>query len=209
MSGKIQKVVQIRKSLLKLNKDIGKVRIGSKNQFPFGWRKAAKGRTVWRILEEIIVQNLEKDFKKYGLAYAKAASSEVGVYDVEVKISSKSNPIFINIKSSVKGKKEGKDDISKTKGLLDFFKSQKKCDLFIATFEIEFNKDMSISFDNCFVLPIIWLPDIYVNPSNNGNLQSSKYKHLKTAKKRTQKEFIDELKKEIGTAEKKKVKKKK
>ena len=34
--------------------------IASKELMPFGWRKSAKGRTVWRIVEEVISQNLEK-----------------------------------------------------------------------------------------------------------------------------------------------------
>lgn len=33
---------------------------------PFGWRKAAKGRIVWRIIEEVISQNLEAHAKELG-----------------------------------------------------------------------------------------------------------------------------------------------
>ncbi len=33
---------------------------------PFGWRKAAKGRIVWRIIEEVISQNLETHAKELG-----------------------------------------------------------------------------------------------------------------------------------------------
>jgi hypothetical protein len=46
---------ELQKSFDQLVKSIGKVPIGKKRQFPFGWRKAKKGRTVWRILEELIV----------------------------------------------------------------------------------------------------------------------------------------------------------
>ena len=33
---------------------------------PYGWRKAAKGRTVWRIVEEVISQGLEFQAKELG-----------------------------------------------------------------------------------------------------------------------------------------------
>mgnify|MGYP007000423774 len=67
--------------------------------FPYGWRKAAKGRTVWRLVEEVIVQNLEKNPSKYGLQNVKPATSEVGVYDLELSFKDIKQPIFINIKS--------------------------------------------------------------------------------------------------------------
>ena len=54
------------------------------------------------------------------------------------------------------------------------------------------------------VMPTMWLPDIYVNPSNNGNLQSSKYKAIEQAIKRTNEEFISALTDEIEVARKKK-----
>jgi len=62
---------------------------------------------------------------------------------------------------------------------------------------------MTISISEVIVLPIMWIPDIYVNPSNNGNLQSSKYKDLESAEKRTGPEFIIELNKENEVARKK------
>ena len=48
---------------------------------------------------------------------------------------------------------------------------------------------MTIEIDHATVFPIVWIPDIYVNPSNNGNLQSAYYKDLKDAVKRTNEEF--------------------
>ena len=41
---------RLQHSLNLLIAQIGPIQIGSVKQFPFGWRKAAKGRTVWRIL---------------------------------------------------------------------------------------------------------------------------------------------------------------
>lgn len=58
-------------------------------------------------------------------------------------------------------------------------------------------------------MPIAWLPDIYVNPSNNGNLQSSKYKSLDTAIKRTFPEFYRLLLDEIEVARQKREAKRK
>ena len=48
---------------------------------PYGWRKAAKGRTVWRIVEEVISQGLESQVKSLGFDSVAPADSEVGVYD--------------------------------------------------------------------------------------------------------------------------------
>ena len=52
---------------------------------------------------------------------------------------------------------------------------------------------MTIGLDKCHVFPTAWLPDIYVNPSNNGNLQSSHYKDIRQAVKRTPAEFVEAL----------------
>jgi hypothetical protein len=49
---------------------------------------------------------------------------------------------------------------------------------------------------------------VYINPSNNGNLQSSKYKDLSTAVKRTNSDFFEVFKKEFEVARKKKAEKK-
>lgn len=51
---------RLQHSLNLLIAQIGPIQIGSVKQFPFGWRKAAKGRTVWRIIEEAITQNIQK-----------------------------------------------------------------------------------------------------------------------------------------------------
>ena len=50
---------------------------------------------------------------------------------------------------------------------------------------------MTIGLDKCIIFPTAWIPDVYVNPSNNGNLQSSMYKKLESAKKRTPAEFLE------------------
>ena len=52
--------IKLENSLNVLRNKIKKIQIGCGEQFPYGWRKAAKGRTVWRIVEEAINQNLEK-----------------------------------------------------------------------------------------------------------------------------------------------------
>lgn len=67
--------------LLELIKGIGNIPIANKKIMPFGWRKAAKGRTVWRIVEEVISQNLESKSKELGFDSVHPATSEVGVYD--------------------------------------------------------------------------------------------------------------------------------
>lgn len=196
-------------ALNEVSKSIGKIQIGTTSQFPYGWRKAAKGRTVWRILEEAITQNLEKRFKEFGFDEVNAADSEVGVYDFSGKFSGIDSSFHVNIKSAVVGGRTNKDDISKAIRLIEFFEKIPNNKLFIASFLIRFGDDMSVTIDKAIVMPTAWLPDIYVNPSNNGNLQSSKYKLLDLAVKRTNEEFIYELRDEIEVARNKKEAKRK
>lgn len=188
---------------------IGKIQIGTKKQFPFGWRKAAKGRTVWRILEEIITQNLENNFAEFSLDEVNPSASEVSVYDFECKVSGDATPLFVNIKSAVLGGRKNKDDISKAVGLEAFFAEDVNKQFFVGTFFIQFNDDMTIEVVSATVFPVTWIKDIYVNPSNNGNLQSSKYKNLDEAEKRTNSEFLKEFKKEIAVVAEKRRKKRK
>lgn len=168
---------------------ISTIQIGTKEQFPFGWRKAAKGRTVWRILEELITQNLEQYHTEFKLQSIIPSESEVSVYDFECKILGNDTPIFINIKSAVLGGKKNTDDISKGIGLRDFYADDINKNVFIGTFFIKFNDDMTIEINNATVFPIAWIKDIYVNPSNNGNLQSALYKNIINAVKRTNSDF--------------------
>ena len=196
----------IEKSLLRLCEMIGPVQIGRTDQFPYGWRNAAKGRTVWRILEELITQNIELHHKDLGFAEIKPATSEVGVYDFQCLVEGDSMPAFINIKSAVVGGRTNKDDISKALKLQEFYMNYPEAEMFVATMFIKFNRDMSIELTSASVFPLAWLPDIYVNPSNNGNLQSSKYKDISTAIPRSNKEFMELLALEIEAALNKKKK---
>lgn len=190
-------------ALRKLITGIGEIPIGTPGQFPFGWRKAGKGRTVWRILEEVISQNLENNASNIGLHDFAPAASEVGVYDFSFRFQD-SKPIYVNIKSAVKGRASSKDDISKADKLITFFENTPDLTLFIATIEIAFHTDpVRIELTNCYVLPTAWLPDVYVNPSNNANLQSSKYKDLASCVKRTRLEFLEVLKENLEVAREK------
>lgn len=194
----------IEESLIHLCKMIGTVQIGRKEQFPYGWRNAAKGRTVWRILEELITQNIELHHKDLGFAEIQPASSEVGVYDFQCRVEGDDLPVYINVKSAVVGGRSNKDDISKALKLQEFYADQPNAELFVATLFIRFNSDMSIDLTNAAAFPLAWLPDIYVNPSNNGNLQSSKYKDISSAIQRSNQEFRDLLALEIEAARRKK-----
>ena len=182
-----------------LIKNIGDIPIANTKIMPYGWRKAAKGRTVWRIVEEVISQGLESQVAALGFDSVHPADSEVGVYDFRFCYDGNKES-YVNIKSSVKGGRTNKDDISKASGLIDFYKENPKANLYIATFVICFKSDMTIGLERCIVFPTAWIPDVYVNPSNNGNLQSSKYKDLKFAVKRTPEEFHTCLVQEIGRA---------
>lgn len=171
-----------------LIKHIGNIPIANNRIMPFGWRKAAKGRTVWRIVEEVISQGIESKYKKLGFESVAPANSEVGVYDFKFSCLGNKDA-YVNIKSSVVGCKKSKDDISKADKLIDFYEQNPDVNLYIATFSINFNSDLTIGFDKCTVFPTAWLPDVYVNPSNNANLQSSMYKDLNFATKRSPLEF--------------------
>jgi len=186
--------IKLQESLDKLITKIGKIQIGTKEQFPLGWRKAAKGRTVWRILEELITQNLEKYYNELNIVSITASDSEITVYDFAVQFVDEEKPVYVNIKSAVFGGKMQKDDISKGLGLQKFYEADINRDFFVATFFIKFNDDMTIEIVKCTAFPIAWIPDVYINPSNNGNLQSSKYKNIDDAIKRTSKDFFEEFK---------------
>lgn len=192
----------------KVIRNIGEISIGNKKQFPFGWRKAAKGRTVWRIVEEAIVQNAEKYFNNSNESdyEVKSSNSEVGVYDLTFRLKKSSDLLYINIKSSVKDGKKRRDDISKASKLKDFYEEDINKKLFIATFIIEFTLNMTINICSAIVKPINWIPDIYVNPSNNGNLQSAEYKS-ELSEIRTNEEFLTELKRQINISNNKKINK--
>ena len=123
-----------------LIKGIGQVPIGKPGQLPYGWRKSAKGRTVWRILEEVISQNLEAQASSLGIHDFSPAASEVGVYDFSFKFED-SRTLYVNIKSAVQGGGVSKDDISKADKLITFFEDTKDATLFIATIEIAFLTD--------------------------------------------------------------------
>jgi hypothetical protein len=180
---------------------IGKIQIGTKEQFPYGWRKAAKGRTVWRILEELITQNLELYFQEFKLQSINNSDSEVSIYDFECKIDGNDTLIYVNIKSALMDGETNKDDISKGDGLKLFYEEDINKNFFVGTFFIKFNDDMTIEIDHAIAFPIVWIPDIYINPSNNGNLQSSKYKNIDDAVKRSNEEFYPLFLKEIEVAQ--------
>lgn len=185
-----------------LIKDIGPIQIGSPKMFPYGWRKSAKGRTVWRIIEEVITQNLEAYHEKFKVDKVTPSDGEVTVYDMKCDYGDKS--AYINIKSAVVGGRKQKDDISKAEGLKEFYQEDSNRQFFVATFFIKFNANMTIEIAKVSVFPIAWIPDVYVNPSNNGNLQSSYYKDLQDAVKRTNAEFISLLHDAISVAQAKK-----
>ena len=107
-------------SLNNLVKKIGKIQIGTKDQFPLGWRKAAKGRTVWRIIEEVITQNLEKYYVELGMTSITVSDSETSIHDFATLYEGEDKQIHVNVKSAVAGGKTQKDDISKGIGLRKF-----------------------------------------------------------------------------------------
>lgn len=198
---------ELEQKLRSLIKGIGPVPIGRPGQFPYGWRKAAKGRTVWRILEELISQNLEANAPSLGLRDFAPADSEVGVYDFSFRFDD-SKQIYVNIKSAIQGRSPSKDDISKADKLIAFFNATKDLTLFIATIEIRFHaKPLGIDIVDCYVVPTAWLPDVYVNPSNNANLQSSKYKDVAAAVRRGRTEFVALLEGQLEVARQKRAKK--
>lgn len=180
----------LEKQLNLLISEIGDIPIASIGIMPFGWRKAAKGRTVWRIVEEVISQNLEQKGQELGFDSVDPASSEVGVYDFRFCFDGNKES-YVNIKSSVLDGRVNKDDISKAAKLIEFYNENPNANLYVATFVISFKENMTIGLEECIVFPTAWIPDIYINPSNNGNLQSSRYKNINLAIKRTPEDFLN------------------
>lgn len=196
----------LEEKLTQLIRNIGDIPIANTRIMPYGWRKAAKGRTVWRIVEEVISQGLESQASFLGFDSVYPAESEVGVYDFKFRYHGNKES-FVNIKSAVKGGRTNKDDISKAVGLIDFYHENPSANLYVATFVISFKDNMTVGLEKCIVFPTAWIPDVYVNPSNNGNLQSSQYKDLAKAVKRTPAEFLETLIKANQVAMAKKAKK--
>lgn len=194
----------IRTAVEKVLADVGGLDIGSPGNFPYGWRKAGKGRSVWRLVEEIIVQGLEARRDELDLIEVTPADSEVGVYDVAVIVGDPAMTCYINIKAAAHNGRAQKDDISKARKLRTFYDNNPNDQLFLATIYIEFTSAdgaLRVDFRQCNVLPIAWIPDIYVNPSNNGNLQSSKYRQPNLAVKRSNEEFVFALQQAIDVAD--------
>ena len=129
----------IENKLSALIEEIGDIPIANKRIMPYGWRKAAKGRTVWRIVEEVISQGLESRATSLGFDSVHPAESEVGVYDFRFCYNGNKES-YVNIKSSVSGGRTNKDDISKADGLLDFYRAKPSANLYVATFVISFKK---------------------------------------------------------------------
>src|SRR5690625_1336172 len=182
-----------------IDKKIKHIPIANKSLMPFGWRKSAKGRTVWRIVEEVISQNLEKYAEDFGFKSVVAAESEVGVYDFEFELETGSKS-YVNIKTAVIDGRVNKDDISKADGLIDFLKNNIDNNIYVATFLIKFTEDMTIELVKCIICPTAWIPDVYVKPRNNGKLQSSKYKRIEEFETRTNSEFLRTIKEEKRVA---------
>jgi len=180
----------LEEQLTKMINRIGPIPIASREIMPYGWRKSAKGRTVWRIIEEVISQNFEMNARSFGFDSAEPAESEVGVYDFKF-VYNGGKTAYVNIKSAVEGGRKNKDDLSKAEGLRAFYIENPNANLYISSFVIRFNEDMTIDIVRCHVFPITWIPDVYVNPSNNGNLQSAYYKDLSDAVRRTNEEFFE------------------
>lgn len=101
--------------LTRVSQHIGRIQIGDKKSFPFGWKKSAKGRTVWRILEESINQNLEQLYANSKQIQFIPSDSEVAMYDFKA-VGLDGERIrwtaYVNIKSSTLGAKVSKDDLS-------------------------------------------------------------------------------------------------
>ena len=191
---------RLQASLNKLCQKIGRIQIGTKNQFPDGWGKAAKGRTVWRIVEEAINQNLKKNGNDLGFSKVRPSTAEASIFDVEVALKNDARILYLNFKAAVAGKQTKKGDISKAESIVKFFDAGVNRQLFIVTFGIDFHANMAIEIKTCLVTPITWLPDIYVNPSNNGNLQCSQPSTLSGATKRKNPQFLATLKSAMKTA---------
>ena len=80
------------------------------------------------------------------------SESEVSVYDFQIQIESEDKPVYVNIKSAVKGARKNKDDISKAIGLKGFYDEDPEKEIFIASFVIDFKDNMSIEIEDCHVM---------------------------------------------------------
>jgi len=175
---------------------IGGWEVVPKELVPLGLGRAAKGRTVWRLVEEVVKQNLQVRAEELGLADVTVPEDEVGPYDCVVSTGELPS-VHLNLKAAGTSGRANKDDVSKAEAIEEFYRSGGDDALLcVAVVKLEF-VETRIEFRGHQLFNVAWIPDIYVNPSNN-NLQSSKYRTDRT--ERTNIDFLALLEAQLAAA---------
>jgi hypothetical protein len=166
--------------------------IGGPEHFPDGWQRAAKGRTVWRIAELAVLQNLKRIAESEGLVDFTQAETETHPFDFHCRIA-RVGETQVNLKTYTdRARKGGNEDVSKALRLLDFMQSYPEVVLLLASVKIEFHDDpFGIQIGQPSVVPLAWLGDIYVNGSSNKNLMTASARRPDACIERSHAEFRD------------------
>lgn len=171
-------------------------------------------RSVSWLIQQVITQNLKRYSQELGFSsievpQTKSLTNEtyndIEIWDTAVSFPKDPNKYYVNIKTcSSSNSRINKDDISKADKIVDWYRNNPDGIMLLLGVVVDFRENSLGFTGEVWVANYAWIPDIYVNPRNN-NLQSSNYKH--TSVRRTNEDFVTELRSALQIAFNKKTKK--
>ena len=124
----------------KLYKKINFQVIHPETLIPYGFRPHT--RSVSWLAEQIISQNLKKNYKEYGLESFNESETDISVWDFKMKFKDEKQELFINSKITRTTQKKQKNDMSSIKKLVKFFKDNKNAKLYYLIFPFDFKGEL-------------------------------------------------------------------
>ena len=151
----------------KLYKKINFQVIHPETLIPYGFRPHT--RSVSWLAEQIISQNLKKNYKEYGLESFSESETDISVWDFKMKFKDEKQELFINSKITRTTQKKQKNDMSSIKKLVKFFEDNKNAKLYYLIFPFDFKGELGnqvIFGENIICGEYIKMKDFYLNPRN-------------------------------------------
>jgi hypothetical protein len=185
---RIQKIESIFKELVGTIKEFS---ILEEKLVPEGLKLIA--RSVSWLIEQIVVQNLRKDSKNYGIEEVIDPPDNVSIYDCKIRFSGEDQWYHINIKTSlIQTDERNRFDVSKASKLVKMYESTQDFHLILIIIKIHI-EGVKIAFKDAKAINIAWVPEIYYNRANH-NLQTS----FGAPVIRSNQEFVELLKRKIA-----------
>jgi hypothetical protein len=134
---------------------------------PYGFRPHT--RSVSWLAEQIISQNLKKNYKEYGLESFDESKTDISVWDFKMKFKNTKQELFINSKITRTTQKRQMNDMSSIKKLVKFFSDNKDARLYYLIFPFDFMGELGnriIFQENIICGEYIKMKDFYLNPRN-------------------------------------------